>query len=333
MMTLPIRRATRALCTLAVSGLVLSGCSQPSLVDDPYSRVIDQATGSFPLPSGAVYDAADSRPPQPPETETDLSTLAPDSETPEERIPEIHKRGRIIVGVDQSLNLLSFRDSSSGELAGFEVSLAQEIARDIFGNPDAVEFRYVDSTERTKALESGTVDIVLRTMTVTAKRREKVLFSAPYLHSRAGVLVSSPGGDTKPSDVKDGRICVSKSSTTEELIRRNSPDSMLLLVGNWSDCLVAIQNGQAEVVVADDTILAGINDQDPSTAIVQRGLSEENYAAGIAKDNPGLVRQVNDTLERIRTDGTWQALYDTWFGPFLPEGEQPVPTYAESEAN
>lgn len=108
---------------------------------------------------------------------------------------------------------------------------------------------------------------------------------------------------------------------------------MLLLVGNWSDCLVAIQNGQAEVVVADDTILAGINDQDPSTAIVQRGLSEENYAAGIAKDNPGLVRQVNDTLERIRTDGTWQALYDTWFGPFLPEGEQPVPTYAESEAN
>ncbi|MDK7055552.1 transporter substrate-binding domain-containing protein, partial [Escherichia coli] len=88
-----------------------------------------------------------------------------------------------------------------------------------------------------------------------------------------------------------------------------------LLVGNWSDCLISLQNSQAEIVVADDTILAGINDQDPATAIVQRGLNEESYAAGVSKGNPGLVRQINATLERMASDGTWQSLYDTWFGP------------------
>lgn len=311
----------------AAAALTVSACAPDSLAEDPYSRVIDSATGDFPLPPGAYYDEASSRPPADDDTAVDLSTLTPDSKTPEERIPEIYQRGRIIVGVDQSLNLLSFRDFSTGDLAGFEVSLAQEIARDIFGNPDAVEFRYVDSTERTDAIVDGDVDVVLRTMTVTKTRRERALFSAPYLTARAGVLVSAPGGDASPEEMKSGRICVSQGSTIEDLIRRILPNNTLLLVGNWSDCLVTLQNNQAEVVVADDTILAGINDQDPSTAIVQRGLTLENYAAGVSKDNPGLVRQINATLERMATDGTWQSLYDTWFGPFLPGGTQPAPVY------
>lgn len=325
-------RRMATLGVLAVAGLTVSACATDSLADDPYSRTILEATGDFPLPPGAFYDKASSRQPAAQGNTPDLSTLAPEEQTPEERIPEIYKRGRIIVGVDQSLNLLSFRDFSTGELSGFEVSLAQEIAKDIFGNPDAVEFRFVDSKERTAALEDGTVDVVLRTMTVTDARREKVLFSAPYLTARAGVLVSSPNGEASPEDVEDGRICVSRGSTTEDLIRRLSPNNTLLLVGNWSDCLIALQNNQAEIVVADDTILAGINDQDPATAIVQRDLNEESYAAGVSKKNPGLVRQINATLERMASDGTWQSLYDTWFGPFLPSGTQPVPQYGEAES-
>lgn len=324
-------RRMATLGVLAIAGLTVSACAPDSLADDPYSRTILEATGDFPLPPGAFYDKASSKKPATQANTPDLSTLAPDDQTPAERVPEIYKRGRIIIGVDQSLNLLSFRDFSTGELSGFEVSLAQEIARDIFDNPDAVEFRFVDSNERIAALEDGTVDVVLRTMTVTDARREKALFSAPYLTARAGVLVSSPGGDASPEDVEDGRICVSRGSTTEDLIRRLSPNNTLLLVGNWSDCLIALQNDQAEIVVADDTILAGINDQDPATAIVQRDLNEESYAAGVSKKNPGLVRQINATLERIANDGTWQSLYNTWFGPFLPSGTQPVPQYGNDE--
>lgn len=324
-------RRMAVLGALVISGLTLSACATDSLADDPYSRTIDEATGDFPLPPGAYYDKASSITPPATEGPADMTTLEPDDKTPQERIPEIFKRGRIIVGVDQSLNLLSFRDFTTGELGGFEVSLAQEIAQDIFGDPNAVEFRYVDSTERSDFIENGTVDVVLRTMTVTNNRRERVLFSAPYLEARAGVLVSSPGGDATPEDVKDGRICVARGSTTEDFIRRTSPDSTLLLVGSWSDCLVALQNGQAEIVIGDDTVLAGINDQDPATAIVQRGLSQESYAAGVSKKNPGLVRQINETMQRISTDGTWQSLYDTWFSPFLPGGTQPAPQYGRDE--
>lgn len=322
------------LTVASLSTLALVACSSGvSLVEDPYSQKIDSASGDYPLPSGAYYEAANARAAQGADTDVSLASLAPDNKKPEERVPEIVKRGRIIVGVDQSLNLLSFRDSTTGELAGFEVSLAQEIARDIFGNPNAVEFRYVGSTERIDALKNGTVDVVLRTMTVNSERKAEVSFSAPYLTSRAGILVVSSStlgtSETTSNELDHKRICVSRASTTEEMLRRIAPNSTLLLVGSWSDCLVAIQNNQAEVVVADDTILAGINDQDPATAIVERGLSTEQYAAGVARHNTGLVRQINATLERLREDGTWQSLYDVWFSPFLPGGQQPFPEYIE----
>ena len=63
-------------------------------------------------------------------------------------VEAIRHRGRLIVGVDQSTNLFSFRDPVSGELQGFDVDIAREIARDLVGDPDKVEFRLLTSPDR-----------------------------------------------------------------------------------------------------------------------------------------------------------------------------------------
>lgn len=47
----------------------------------------------------------------------------------------IRKRGRLIVGLDIGSNLFSFRDPITGEITGFDVDIAGEVARDIFGTP------------------------------------------------------------------------------------------------------------------------------------------------------------------------------------------------------
>ncbi|MFC3850523.1 glutamate ABC transporter substrate-binding protein [Corynebacterium hansenii] len=333
-----MRRSRPLAAALFAASFALAACApQAPLVGDPFNEIIEGAQGGMPLPPESRYEKADSRPPNLPNGVVPDATPAPGTGPAEDRIPEIVDRGRIIIGVDQSLNLLGFRDSTTGELAGFEVALAQEIARDIFGSPDAVEFRYVDSTERIEALDSGRVDAVVRTMSVTPDREAAVDFSAPYLTARAGILVpasdaeNQEGAISSAADLNGRRVCVAADSTPEEIVREEAPGAMLLLVRSWSDCLVALQQHQADAVVSDDTILAGINDQDPGTAIVRRGLSTENYAVGVKEGNVGLASQVNLTMERIRGDGTWQQLYDTWLGAFLPGGFQPSGTYAEVE--
>ncbi|MBV7295974.1 glutamate ABC transporter substrate-binding protein [Corynebacterium sp. TAE3-ERU12] len=315
---------------VVAAGVLLTGCAPSSgPANDPFSGNIAKVQGDVPLPPDAKYEPANSRPLQS-QDEFVPGTLPPGPGTAADRVPNIVERGRIIIGVDPSLNLLAFRDPN-GQLTGFEVGLAREIARDIFGDPDAVDFRYVNSTERISALEEGRVDAVIRTMTVTSDRSQQVGFSAPYLEPSAGLLTTQEASISSTADLGGRRVCVAFRSTSEDVARATAPDSTLLLVNNWGDCLVALQQHQAEAILGDDFILAGIKAQDPGTVIVQRDLTAESYAVATGLKDFGLQRQVNATLERIRADGTWQALYNQWLGPYLKDGVQPTPNYVARE--
>jgi polar amino acid transport system substrate-binding protein len=99
---------------------------------------------------------------------------------------------------------------------------------------------------------------------------------------------------------------------------------------SWADCLVALQQRQVDAVSTDDSILAGLVSQDPYLHIVGPDLEEEPYGIGINLQNTGLVRFVNGTLERIRRDGTWYALYRKWLTAIGgPTPAPPTPRYSD----
>jgi polar amino acid transport system substrate-binding protein len=100
-------------------------------------------------------------------------------------------------------------------------------------------------------------------------------------------------------------------------------------VVTWADCLVALQQRQVDAVSTDDSILAGLVAQDPYLHIVGPSMNEEPYGIGVNRDNTGLVRFVNGTLERIRRDGTWSTLYRKWLTVLGPPPAPPVPRYSD----
>ncbi|WP_156812916.1 glutamate ABC transporter substrate-binding protein [Corynebacterium ulceribovis] len=338
----PIRRKAQCFLGFLTAGLLLSACSGTTETAAPFEELdlgASATAGNVPLPPGSRVTEAKDIPKEDVLDEQPAGTLRPDDLEPKKRVPQIVQRGHLIVGVDQSQNLLSYRNSASGDLAGFEVDLAREIARDIFGNPDAVDFRFVDSETRTQALREGRVDIVIRTMTVTKKRQEQIAFSAPYLTAEAQLLAPKESGIVSTDDLDGRTVCVSQSSTSMATARKYAPDSKVLLVRSWADCLMALQQHQADAVLSDNVILAGIREQDPAMAIVGPVLTNETYAVGIPKPTPdipteGLVRQVNSTLERVRHDGTWTRMYHDWLGEYLGPMTLPQPEYQpEEEAN
>lgn len=330
----------------ATSAVTLASCvpaPQPTPNLDPGA----QAAGidadrpedlGFPLPDNSEIEPAGATTAQTSGDDVPAGTLRPRPQNLDEAIPTIRQRGRLIVGIDQSINRLSFRDPVSGELSGFEVALSREIAADIFGNPDAVEFRFIPSTDRTAALERREVDLVAQTLSITTGRQQEIQFSAPYLSSSTRLLVQRDSGISSFEDLPGRRVCAVGASTPLETVRRVAPDSDILKVATWSDCLMAVQQRQADAIIADDAILLGIADQDPFTVIPDAVTGEENYGLGIRRSTPsddasGLVRQVNSTLERIHSDGTWDRLYDDWFANTPINDEMPAPVYVEEEQN
>ena len=196
----------------------------------------------------------------------------------------IRARGRLIVGLDIGSNLFSFRDPITGEITGFDVDIAGEIARDIFGTPSHVEYRILSSTERITALQNIEVDVVVKTMTITCERRKLVNFSTVYLDANQRILAPRDSPITKAADLSGKRVCVAKGTTSLHRIREIAPPPRSCRVVNWADCLVAMQQRQIDAVSTDDSILAGLVAQDPYLHIVGPNMATQPYGD---RDQPG----------------------------------------------
>lgn len=244
-------------------------------------------------------------------------------------VERIHHRGRLIVGLDIGSNLFSFRDPISGEISGFDVDIAGEVARDIFGTPSQVEYRILASAERITALEKSEVDIVVKTMSITCQRREVVNFSTVYLTANQRILTARDSAIRQAADLSGKRVCVTKGTTSLQRVRQISPPPIIVSVVNWADCLVALQQGQVDAVSTDDSILAGLMSQDPYLHLVGPNMGQEPYGIGLNLHNTDLVRFINGTLERIRRDGTWNTLYRKWLTVLGPAPPPPEARYSD----
>ncbi|MDO4910229.1 MAG: glutamate ABC transporter substrate-binding protein [Corynebacterium sp.] len=313
----PTTRASLA----ALTALTLAACA-PAVQDEanPWTALPHAVMNA--LPQGAVLERAGSIAPDPNTTQALLGSLAPGSGTPETRVPAILARGYLIVGIAQSQNLLSFQNFSTGEMNGFEVDIARAIAEDIFGDSTKVDFRFIDATDQITALENGSVDIILNALSVTRGRQDQLSFSTPYFQARTQLLTLNSSTINTVADLDGKTVCAVFGSTGVERARQQAPHSDILKVRTWADCLIALQQNQTDAIISDNTILAGMYSQDPTTRIVPLTFSTENYAVGIATpgtrhDTEGLIRQVNSTIEKIRSNGQWMTLYNRWFAQYL----------------
>jgi polar amino acid transport system substrate-binding protein len=305
----------------ALASALLAGCSNMQ----PVAEVSASLT-TLPLPSGAAVASNVSGAPV--ESCDATASLRP-STAVGPAVEEIRRRGRLIVGIDQSTNLFSFRDPGSVELQGFDVDISREIARDLLGDPDKLQFRLLTSQERIRALRDTSVDIVAKAMTITCARAEQIAFSTVYFEASQRLLVPKDSPISGPGDLPGRRVCSGADTTSIATIARVAPTATLLAVPNWDDCLVALQQGQADAVSTDDSILAGMAVQDPNLHIVGPSLEAEPYGIGVNKSQDDLVRAVNASLERIRRDGTWMSLYHKWLSVLGPLPGPPEPKYRD----
>jgi polar amino acid transport system substrate-binding protein len=241
----------------------------------------------------------------------------------------IQQRGRLIAGVDQNSLLLGYLNPFDDEIEGFDIAMLHEVARAIFGDPNAIEFKAISSAERVPAVQSQSVDIVADAMTINCERARQVAFTTVYFEAGQRILVPSNSPVRSVRDLAGRRVCATESSTSLENIRRLAPQAHPYPVPLRTDCLVALQEGKVEAISTDDSILDGFRAQDPYTKIVGGPISTEPYGMAINKGHPEFVRFVNGVLQQMRTDGRWEAAYRRWLGSVTgaPALGPPQPRY------
>ena len=302
--------------------VALAGCTWSGYEPTPLPQSSASATAS---PSASATAAADT-------CSNALESYTPPAAVPTNlsrypTVDKIRKRGRLIVASSATSMLLAARNPISGRIEGFDVDLARQIAKAIFGDPDKIQRRVITNAERIPVLQDGSVDLVISAMTINCDRWRQIAFSAEYYRAGQKVLVSRGSTATSLDDLDGQRVCAPGGSTSLDKLR-TFPDVKVVTAAAQTDCLVKFQQGQTDAITGDDTVLAGLAAQDPYAKVVGDPFTSEPYGIGAPAGSTDLVRYVNAVLAQTISDGSWKASYNRWLAPALgPAPTRPTPVY------
>jgi polar amino acid transport system substrate-binding protein len=246
----------------------------------------------------------------------------------------IKKRGYLIAGVDQTTYHFGYLNPLDGQIEGFDIDMVKDVAAAIFGiSPSSpallqhIHFEAITDTARIPDVRHNKVDIVAYTMTVNCQRKTQVDFSSIYFDAKAQILVDKPaGGGTPPTlaqlGARHAKVCATSGSDDLAIISSAHADAVP--VTYWSDCLVLLEEGQVAGIVTDNSILYGMQAQDPDTVVTGPYLEAEPYGLAISQAHPDFVQFVNAVLAQAISDGSWLASCRLWVSTTCPLPNWPI---------
>jgi polar amino acid transport system substrate-binding protein len=257
-----------------------------------------------------------------------LESIPSSSDISDPSLSRIIDRGYLVVGVSADTFLFAARDPFTGQIVGFDIDIAKAVAKSLFGDEKKIQMRVITAADRIQVLKDREVDMVVRNMSMTCGRWNDIAFSAEYYRSGQKVLVAKGAKEQSLADLKGKRVCAPTGTSSLEKLRSvNGP--IPVTAANHTGCLVLFQQGKAEAITGDDTVLAGLAAQDPYTVVTKApAITVEPYGVGLNKADVYFARYVNTLLAEMRSDGRWKQIYDRWLaGPLGPAPTPPVAVY------
>ncbi len=132
-----------------------------------------------------------------------------------EDIQKIVDRGVLKVGVKNAVIGFGYQDPLTQEYTGLEITLAEKIAEKLGVK---TEYTAVTAATRTELLDSGDIDCVLATFTITDERKKNWDFSTPYYTDYVTVLVENSSGIKSLADLMNKKVGVSSGSTSAKAL-------------------------------------------------------------------------------------------------------------------
>ncbi|MCG0238404.1 MAG: transporter substrate-binding domain-containing protein [Firmicutes bacterium] len=232
------------------------------------------------------------------------------------KLEEIKRRGYLIVGVKADVPGFGYLNPETNMYEGYEIDLAKKIAEEIFKVPGQVKFEPVTAKTRIGLLQSGQIDMIIATVTVTEQRKQEVDFSPVYYTDGIQLLVKKDSGITGLKDLDGKTIGVAQGATTrarlEEKAKELGVTPKFAEFPDYPSILAALQAGRVDAFSVDGAILKGYQMQDPSTVILPEKYSEEPYAIATRQGDDDLRDLVAQVITRMQESGELQKLQEKW---------------------
>ncbi|MCM1267580.1 MAG: glutamate ABC transporter substrate-binding protein [Bacteroidales bacterium] len=238
----------------------------------------------------------------------------------------VKEAGVLRIGGTRSSFLFGQLDETDGICRGFDAGLYQLLARYILGDESAVELTQVDSGTREAVLQSDQVDAVFATYSITPSRQEVISFAGPYYTSRQAVLVKAGNTEITGIESLSGKtVATQAGSTGPSILEEYAPEAVIEEFTDDIEARTALEQGRVDAYVTDYTLMLNSLVRSPGVYEIAGDVfgPEDNYGIGLPLDSDG-VAFVNDFLQKLEDDGTWEQLWKISLGDRTGIAEAPT---------
>ncbi len=237
-----------------------------------------------------------------------------EKQQPMDLYDSIQQRGKLVVGVEKNIKPFSF-SQAEGQQQGFEIDLAKQMAKAILRDENAIEFVFVEPSNRISMLNSGQADMLIATMTITNARKNMVDFSEPYYYAGQTVLVNKMSKIKTFTDLQDKKIGVTFGTTATDGIKSVAPEALVQGYKTYKEAYDALKAGEIDAFSSDDTILMGYVLNDNSVKMLPQKYTQEPYGIAFRKgtESTRTIETVNTALKIMNSNGTMVQLRNKWF--------------------
>lgn len=225
--------------------------------------------------------------------------------------PTTAESGQLTVGTEGTYPPFSFRDLKTGELAGYDIDVATEVAKRL---KSKIEFVPTQWKSMLASLDAKRFDFVANQVSVTPEREKQYAFSEPYTTSGVVVIVSNdnPKQIQSVTDLKGKTVGTTQGSNYADAAKKAGAD--VKYYPGIAQVLSDLEQERVDAALNDRFyVLTELKKANYQVKAVGEPFGKETTAFAFRKDNQQLRDEVNRVLSEIKKDGTLTSIAKRWF--------------------
>lgn len=223
-----------------------------------------------------------------------------------------------IVGFDAEFPPYGYKDDN-GEYVGFDFDLAQEVCN---RRGWTLVKQPIDWDSKDMELNSGSIDCIWNGFTMNG-REDDYTWSSAYVDNSQVVVVPTNSDIKELKDLAGKVVIVQADSSalaaftgddaTDENKELCASFSELQQVSDYNSAFMSLESGSADAVVLDYGVANyQLKNRGDKFRLLEEKVSSEQYGIGFKKGNTKLRDEVQETLNEMLADGTFDKIAEDW---------------------
>ena len=242
------------------------------------------------------------------------------------RLDLIRERGVIRVGYFSNTLPYSYRNNKA-ELVGFDMEVLHELANDLNLK---IEYSHIKQKGKEVAmLSDGRIDIVIGGAAITPISALDVMFTQPYIHHTAGIVVLDKFRDEFSTmelinDIENLVIAVPNGNYYDRIIKKHFPNAEQVRVSNAREYFKGMHKEAKAFVYSTEAGAAWAMLYPEYMVLVPKGLKFKVPAAfKLPREQMAFANYMNTWLNLKKDNGFMDRVYQYWIYGISPIKKEP----------